>query len=382
MKFVIWGATQLGRYLANNAVYNGTTIRPEVFIDSNPMIQGTMLDDVPIMSYEELIKTIISKNLVIILALKSAKSIFQVLNQLESSFFFNIGILKPQTVLLGKKIELQGYGKEIMWSRYQGERYQVIPRIEVNLIDACNLKCNACTHFSSLYNVDRAYSLEIFKKDLLQVTRVGSILRLRLLGGEPFLLENLDKYIDAARKITPYADIEVVTNGLLIPEVKERILIALKNNDIGVVISPYQPTLKKKNQIVECLNRYGILWQFDGTEILQFSRGLTLQGTHNEEISNKACTSSSCTFLRNGKIYKCPLEGLINDFYDFYGITKKYEGGTDIYQGEVSLYDKLIDYALRPVEMCKFCAEKPETIPWSVNANPDLNDWLYDNGRN
>ena len=41
------------------------------------------------------------------------------------------------------------------------------------------------------------------------------------------------------------------------------------------------------------------------------------------------------------------------------------------------IYDKLVDYVFKPINLCTYCAEKPECIPWSVEAELSLQDWLY-----
>ena len=92
-------------------------------------------------------------------------------------------------------------------------------------------------------------------------------------------------------------------------------MLTIKENNVSVIISSYQPTMKKKEQIARKLEQYGIWWQFEGEEILFFSRSLTLENMHNAELSNRECLSAGCLFLRKGKLYKCHFDGLINDFY-------------------------------------------------------------------
>ncbi|MBR6713350.1 MAG: 4Fe-4S cluster-binding domain-containing protein [Selenomonadaceae bacterium] len=69
-----------------------------------------------------------------------------------------------------------------------------ITYLETNLIDSCNLNCKGCTHFSVLFNRKEIYPLETFRRDIRILSSKSDILRFRLLGGEPLLLNNLDKY--------------------------------------------------------------------------------------------------------------------------------------------------------------------------------------------
>ena len=290
MEVVIWGVTPLGKYLAANNITEGfMNVKPIAFVDNNYKLQNTYVDGIPVISYKQLIELKKQKEIIVLLAVKNAGNILQILEQLNSSFLDNVGIVKPNVLLSGGCVNLLEQDEKVIWGSFQGKKNRVVPRIEVNLIDACNLKCKGCTHFSSIYDSDSIYPIDNYERDLKQLRKVGQMFRLRLLGGEPFLLDNLDEYIMIARKVFPEADIEVVTNGLLIPAVNERILSAIKTNKISVVISAYQPTLKKKNQIANRLDNYQILWCFEGEEIVQFSRNLTLENTHNAENSNEKC---------------------------------------------------------------------------------------------
>lgn len=380
MDIIIWGVAALGKYLANNIFHNDINIKPLAFVDNNPELWGNSVNDIPVISYDELMKRGNLSNICILLAISGAQSIFEVLEQIKNVSWNRIGIVKLEVLYSNLKVDPYKEKGEVIWSLFQGKMYPVIPRIEVNLIDACNLKCKSCSHFASIYNEDSIYQLKDYESDLLQLKKIGQILRLRLLGGEPFLLDNLDEYVELTRKIFETTDVEIVTNGLLIPNVNERIMLALKTNSIRITISPYKPTLKRKKEIVDCLDKYGISWYFEGEEILTFYRGLTLKNTHNAENSSKACLASGCVFLKKGKLFKCPVDGLINDFYGYYKLNIKHDSGINIYQDRTIVLNKIVDYALKPVEMCKYCAEKPEQIPWSVESKPLLKDWLYKDG--
>ena len=99
-----------------------------------------------------------------------------------------------------------------------------VPYLETNLIDSCNLNCKGCTHFSVLFNQSEIYPLETFRRDVRRISQVCDIRLFRLLGGEPLLLKNLDRYITIAREYLPKTDLRIVTNGLLIPQVSKKIL--------------------------------------------------------------------------------------------------------------------------------------------------------------
>ncbi len=377
MEFIIWGVTQLGRYLAKNLIHHGNKIRPFAFVDQNPHIQNTQVDGIQVISYEELLKISDSKKITVLIAMKNARNIFQVFMQTENGRFANIGVAKPQAMLEKASIDPWQESGWIIWKAFGEKTYRIIPRVEINLIDACNLKCRGCTHFASLFHGDSVYPLENYRDDLLRLKRIGTAARLRLLGGEPFLLGKLEEYLYFARDIFPEADIEIVTNGLLIPETREETLSAIKQCGISIAVSPYKPTLQIKNRIADRLNAYGIPWQLEGEEIQWFSRNLTLRGCHDPELSSAECLSAACLFLRKGRLHKCPVDGLKREFCGHYNLGLEPEGGISIYEDKDMVYQAIKDYALKPIDGCRYCAERPEFIPWTVKANPALEDWLY-----
>jgi len=378
-KVMIWGKTALGKYLAAHIWCGREAVKPLAYIDNNPLLQNNNVENIPVISFEQLSQRQDISEITVLLALKNARNIFQVIRQLEGVEALKIGIVKPRVLVMESQIDIDET-EEIVWYKEEGRFFKIIPRLEVNLTDACNLKCKGCSHFSSIFKQDSVYPIEAYEKDIRQLNKVGTVIRMRLLGGEPFLLQNLDAYLSVTRAVFQKADIEVVTNGLLIPKADKKIMTAVKENNINVAISPYKPTLKLKEQIVSVLKKYDVSWYFDGEEVPYFVRNLTLQNNHDGEKSSQVCPASGCLFLRSGRVYKCPVEALINDLYDYYGLEQRYEGGTDIYQNADKLYHQIVGYALEPSLMCQYCAETPEKIKWSVASRPSLQDWLYKDG--
>lgn len=373
---MIWGKTALGKYLANHIFKGQEKIKPLAYIDNNPLLQNRNMENIPVISFEQFYQRQDTAEIIVLLTVKNATGFFQIIRQLEKIKTLKIGIVKQRVLIKGSQVNIDET-EEIVWCKEKGRFYKTIPRLEINLIDACNLKCKGCSHFSSIFMQDSVYPLEEYKKDLRQLNEVGTLGRIRLLGGEPFLLQNLDAYLSATRAVFKNTDIEVVTNGLLIPKANKEVMSALKEYNIIIAISPYEPTLKLKEQIASTLKSCDVSWYFVGEEISYFTRNLTLQNNHDAKKSSQACLSSGCLFLRRGRLYKCPVEALVNDFYKYYGLMYRYEGGTDIYQNVDNLYQQIVAYALEPSKMCQYCAETPENIKWSVASNPSLQDWLY-----
>jgi len=339
-----------------------------------------LIDGISVVSYEDLQRIDAEGKAVILIATTNSINIYQILNVLEQSKNKNIGLIKSR--LLSKKCvvnladdEVNG---EIIWARKNGKEEMFIPRLELNLIDSCNLNCVACTHFSSIYHgKECVYPLEKYVNDLEKLRKVGKILRLRMLGGEPLLVENLSEYVKVTRKIFPEGNLVLVTNGLLIPKMNPVLWKILYENEIFVTVSLYQPTDKMKDEIENILNSYQLMWHYDGELISEFGKNLTIQKIHDGNASSANCISAGCTFMRNGKLYKCPIEGLLSDLLNHYGVKNPIEKcGVDLTNDSEEIYNQIKRMVLNPVETCEMCAEKMEMIPWHVKVNPELKDWL------
>ena len=300
------------------------------------------------------------------------------MNQLLEAGVFNVGIFKFSAHDFGKEITILSDRKSefIVWLNQI--KKPVLPYLETNIMDSCNLKCKGCSHFSNLYKDGSKGDLEQFKSDLNQISQKSYVIQFRLLGGEPLMNEELPQYVAYSRSVFPDADINIVTNGLLIPEQDSRLFKVMVENKVGFHISRYKPTLKMKDKIINILTKNNVDYFFERGEIVQFGKNLSMKGTSDGVLAQKVCISKGCRFLRNGRIYKCPIEGLIEKFaleYNHHAVLK-IQRGFDIYDETIDWNEKLDDYLHNPVTMCKYCAEYCELFDWEVQNQPQERDWL------
>ena len=248
--------------------------------------------------------------------------------------------------------------------------------LETNIIDGCNLNCASCVDFSTLFSKDEFYPIENFQRDVCQLSKCCDVIIFRMMGGEPLLLKNLDEYVKIAQNYLPETNLRVVTNGLLIPSLPQKILDALRENDIILDVSAYIPTRKIADKIKATLTANKITFHFDEFFKDKFVSFMTLHPGNNTEKSRVACLSDICRFFRGGKIYKCQNEALRYRFEERFGI----EGlpvatGVDIYAPNFPALLRMLD---DDVEMCGWCAEQHREVPWRTTSNPKLEDWLAD----
>ena len=252
-----------------------------------------------------------------------------------------------------------------------------LTQLEANLIDGCNLNCKGCAHFSSLFKTNEIYPLETFRRDLKQIGQCCTVVAFYLLGGEPLLLKNLDEYIKIARQYLPRTNLHLVTNGLLIPSLPKNFFDVVRENNVVIEISNYPPTYRIIDKIQAVLDEAKIFYVIRGlAENKIFNVFITLHAGNDATKARYFCCNNDCRFLRDGKIYKCPVDALSYKFTEHFGIENFPQAtGVDIFSKNFPL---LLDMLNGEVELCNWCSEEVRKIPWAVAHNPKLEDWLAD----
>ena len=257
-----------------------------------------------------------------------------------------------------------------------------MPRIDTDLIDSCNLNCKACSHFANLFNDGDFYKLEDFRRDIRRLSEIVDLGRLRMMGGEPLKLKNLDEYIKVARQYLPNTNLYLVTNALLIPTVSQKILDTLRENDCIVQISGYPPTVKILDKIKDILIKNNLRYEVvSNTQIpiKIFFRCMSLKGGHDPMKSRRVCHNDVCRFLRNGKMYKCPPDALCYKFEERFNIKNfPMSTGIDLYAPNFSL---LLEQLNGNIERCSWCNETDEEVAWKVENKPKFSDWIVDENK-
>lgn len=269
----------------------------------------------------------------------------------------NVGVLSPQGIY------------------WLDKRKIFLPYLESDITDKCNLNCAGCCHFANFSVAEEFYPIENFRRDIIRIAQTCDVLEFHLLGGEPLFLKNIDEYLSAARQCFPHIDLAILTNGTLIPSLPQKILDALRENHFYVYISLYPPTAKMLDKIETRLKENNIPYNI--VRIVEnFEAQMTLNSGNDPAKTTARCRCGLCRSIRNGKIYKCPIDAAAYKFAAKFGIENfSQTTGVDIYAPNFSSMLERLEY---PVELCYWCAEDYRKIPWRPTNNPKLEDWLAD----
>ena len=262
----------------------------------------------------------------------------------------------------------------------------VIPYVEVCVTTKCTLRCKDCnnfnTHYYFMHDGKKLKDTPIneLEKDFSKLLNsVDKILTLRIMGGEPFIYNNLDRLLDYLRKQPKLNNIKIVTNGTLIP--KKEVLNSIIRNNISVDISDYDETSFKLNELTKILEENDITyWVPPGARDWASSGGLEYRNRTQEQLEKafRDCGTTGCRHLVDGKLYICPrsAHGQILGLYP--ANSNDY---VDLHKGSSKYIRKEIKrlLSIKSSETCNYCdglREDSPPIPLAVQLSKEEIDRL------
>ncbi len=280
---------------------------------------------------------------------------------------FNINF---NDVYLTKRLSNKGFAIE----PYLSAKY--LPYLEFHIADQCNLNCKACEHYSALVNKPKFPIYEEFEKDMEQLHKfIDDIGRIRILGGEPLLNPEINKYIILARKFYTQSDIVVVTNAILLPNMPKDFFETLRQQNVGIHISFYPPLESKMESIKNLLDSEAIRYRVEDEPAEFFTCKQTLK-KHNQPLEIfMQCFQAHCNNLYEGKIASCFLPFTTKYFNSYFQKNLPEDGAIDLYDENLTT-EILKERLLTPFERCCYCT-RPVNVKWQTVKFPSvLSDWV------
>lgn len=242
--------------------------------------------------------------------------------------------------------------------------------IEIHLADHCNLNCKACDHYCPIAD-EKLADINEYKKDIQELSKKIDIETIRLMGGEPLLNPDVVEFIFETRKAYPRAKISIVTNGILIPAMKEDFWSACRKNNVKIDMSKYPPMHNKFADYLDVIANNRV--QIGNISVRNdFMILLNPEGNSNPVEALSACTSKGCTNLKNAKLYRCPF-----CWISYYNKTFRENipepEGINIYENSGK---EIIEFLNKPVVSCSYCRFSKDTplINWQV-SNKVKEEW-------
>ncbi len=183
----------------------------------------------------------------------------------------------------------------------------IIDYLELVVTTKCTLRCKNCANLMHMY--EKPYDVEdnLVLKSIEKLNEcVDEVLRLRILGGEPFCNPNLKKYLSKLQD-NKYLEIIIVTNGTIVPKDKELMSI-IKEKNISIEISNYGKLSYKKDELIKLLKQEKINFSCEDEQKVWYDYGEVKKYRRSDkELKQqfKKC-NNRCKSILNGAIYYCP----------------------------------------------------------------------------
>lgn len=260
----------------------------------------------------------------------------------------------------------------------------ILPYVECDIVDHCNLNCRGCGHASNIAPVG-FMDIDVFRKDMSRLSLLfENITKVRILGGEPLLHPRLTEFIRVARECFPRTDLRVATNGLLIPKQEGAVFEAMRENDACFDITCYLPTFNMLFEIKRKLLTENVRYQIMQPAVSFFK---FFSKERRDPVAVFACCGLDCVTICRGRLSRCGMEASYERIAKRYGlpVVSEKDGRIDIYEDGLDGWE-LLRRVYEPFSLCGYCncvknwtevmirGDEP-CFKWQL-GEPNLSDWV------
>ena len=253
-------------------------------------------------------------------------------------------------------------------------------KFEVHIVEHCNLNCKGCFHFSNIAKPE-FLDVEEYQKDVdrLSVLYDGEVELALLLGGEPLLHKEINKFMTITREAFPIGKIGLVTNGILLPQMDDDFWLTCKENDIVVMPTQY-PINVDYSYIEDKAKQYGVqLEYFNDSKVEKKLSVLSIDNNGTQDIQKnfaECYRSNFCITLEHGRLYTCIVPAHIRHYIqEFHLDLGDFEtDGIDIYS--VKSAKEINEFLVQPIRACAYCNREKwrDGVSWSVTER-SIKEW-------
>lgn len=255
---------------------------------------------------------------------------------------------------------------------------QHLDYLEMHLMNSCNLKCKGCSHFSNIATYEDIEELSDFEKNMERLAKVQPVIyKIRLLGGEPFLNQQIADYCEIVRRFFPYTEMHIVTNGLLLNRISDAILERISKLNFVIDISVYPPTEKILTELITKLEKNELKYELS-PQITEFRKRMDLSGTADRQHAYDICVSKQCHFYHNGYLSACPAPYVIKHYCQAFKIDVQVADEDRLSIWKPGLTSEAIVKKMNsPMDICRLCKES-EVFQWEAGKTAVPEDWLIE----
>jgi MoaA/NifB/PqqE/SkfB family radical SAM enzyme len=255
-------------------------------------------------------------------------------------------------------------------------------RIDIPVVEHCNLSCRSCTTFGPLAAAS-FLDIECFTRDMNRLAALtgGRLDAVAFTGGEPLLHPQLTDFFSIARALFKSAQLSFLTNGLLLPQMPGAFWENCATNNVAVSLSRY-PIALDITRIKQISNSHGVHFEYVGgshTPVKSMWKyPLDLEGKQTVSRSFAICNQvNSCIRMKNGRIYPCNTIACIAHFNAFFNTNLAVTADDYIELDKVNAIEEVYRFLIRPKPFCGYCNRKGVVfgIPWAVSKK-EITEWV------
>jgi len=253
--------------------------------------------------------------------------------------------------------------------------------LNVKVAEHCNLNCRRCNNFSNIIR-ESFYDIIQFEKDIKRLSElVENISCIKLIGGEPLLNKDIDKFVIITRKYYPYAAINVVTNGTLVLQLDEKVMECFREHGVCIQMTLYPVMQVQIDNIIKWIKKYKVKCEIfrDGDG---FGAFINLKGNNDKKLVEGREFYGKCVSMCKGQICRCGPGMTVNYFNEKFSVSLPDNGRIDLY-GKNLTGSKLIDLLNQSIDLCGYCdaclpIEGRKMHRWErcITRDSELEDYL------
>ena len=250
--------------------------------------------------------------------------------------------------------------------------------MEIHVAEHCNLNCKNCSMFCGLVETCDFPCYQEFEEGIKQLKNFfPHIKKFRIIGGEPLLNPELDKYIRLIRNVYPYTDIRLISNGILVTKMSDQLIQTIIDNDVTFIVTQYISLKHSIDEINRFLSKTGI--RYIVTEaVLEFQKIYNALGDSDIDENFYRCHwKGSCATMYGTKIATCYVPFVIHYFSDKFNLAIEETGKIDLMEEGLTAQE-IIKRMHTPFDMCRYCAPKGNWTEWERlpdKNNTTIQDW-------
>ena len=260
------------------------------------------------------------------------------------------------------------------WISKKGKRF-----LDIHIVEHCNLNCKSCAHFSPI--AEPTYinlnDLEEMYKNLKPIYN-RFFKSIHLIGGEPLLHPNIEEIIGLTRKYFPKTEIQIVTNGIKVLNMKKSFFEVCSTNSIVFYVSYYPISLNYK-KVSDKLKKYG-LKVIMSDKIENFCNYFLSKEGNRDALENyKNCDYGGyCIQLKDNKLFSCFQAAYIEHVNNYFGTNFSYKEGDFLDLKKPISKKTFKKFISNPIPFCRYCNMNIKCQTKWEHSKKEKKEWLLE----